>query len=64
MTTDTHYPIYQEGYNRGYTKAMAVAISCLEEDFMGDEGPVKGTPEYDIFLTITRRLADKLRNQR
>lgn len=63
MRDDPDFPLFQAGIDEGKLQMKRLALSFLEDKYLGPDAPARGTPEATAILTLANELSKYLHAQ-
>lgn len=57
---DPDYAIFTAGVEEGFNRGRKLSLDFLQEKYLADDAPDRGTPEANAILTLVRELTQHL----
>lgn len=61
MKDDPDYPLFAAGIREGRLQMQNVALSFLQDKYLSDDAPARGSVEAEAILTLARELNNHLK---
>jgi len=59
---DPDFAIFKAGVEEGFNRGRKLSLDYLQEKYLGEDAPDRGTPEANAILTLARELTQHVKD--